>query len=182
MKTIEFLDAAKEKLGLRTDSELSEALGTSRARIGHYRTGIRKPDEYICFQIAEILNVEPQAVISAVRAEGEQDPDKRRFWEQYARRYGVALTVPFLLAGTISLTALATLPAPAAANPIGISMYYAKLQLLTITLFWLFTSVKRGIFPIDKHGIRTIPSLLNRGFHYGYTQACYALGWLGLVR
>lgn len=112
MKTIDFLDEAKKKLGIRTDTELSEILGTSRARIGHYRTGIRKPDEYTCFQIAEILNLEPSAVISAVRAEGEADPERKRFWAQYAKRYGVVVSVPFVVAGTITLTSLA-LPAPA---------------------------------------------------------------------
>lgn len=104
MKTIEFLDETKKKLGINTDTELSEALRTSRARIGHYRTGIRKPDEYICFRIAEILNMEPSAVISAIRAEGEQDPEKKRFWMDYAKKYGmVAVTIPFALAGITML-------------------------------------------------------------------------------
>lgn len=112
MKTIDFLDRCKEKLGVKLDSELAQAIGVKKSTLSLYKSNERRPDEYTCFQIAEILNLEPQAVISAVKAEGEQDPDKRRFWEQYARRYGVALTVPFLLAGTISLISLA-LPAPA---------------------------------------------------------------------
>lgn len=54
------------------------------------------------------------------------------------------------------------------------------MALVLLTLFW--QAVKGGNSHLDRYGIRTIPSLLDRGFYYGYTQACYALGWLGLVR
>ncbi|QQZ30784.1 helix-turn-helix domain-containing protein [Thiothrix subterranea] len=111
MKTIDFLDKAKEKLGISRDSDLAKAINCGTGKIANYRTGSRKPDVETCFRLAEILNVEPQAVISAVRAESEVDPEKQRFWMNYAKRYGVALS-PFILAGTITLE-IAGLSAPA---------------------------------------------------------------------
>lgn len=112
MKTIDLLDRCKEKLGIKQDSELTEVLGVKKAAISHYRNGIRKPDEFMCFKIADILGLEPSAVIAAVKADGEQDEERKRFWAQYAKRYGVVVSVPFVVAGTITLTSLA-LPAPA---------------------------------------------------------------------
>lgn len=111
MKTIELLDATKEKLGIKTDTELCHALETSRARIGNYRTGIRTPDVEVCFKIAEILNVEPSAVITAVRVEGSSTPKERTFWERHAKRYGMLkVTAPFFMAGTLASAALSFAP------------------------------------------------------------------------
>ncbi|MDD5392810.1 MAG: helix-turn-helix transcriptional regulator [Thiothrix sp.] len=100
MKTEQLLDAAREKLGLSSDYALAKAIGVGKGRIGHYRTGLRKPDEQACFQLAEILEIEPAAVIAAVRLEGEREPGKVEFWKRQAARYATSAgVVATLLAG-----------------------------------------------------------------------------------
>lgn len=109
MKTDELLNATKKALGIETDYALAKALGIrGTGKISHWRTGRNRPDVDVCFQIAEILNLEPQAVITAVRLEGSSTPEEKTFWARYAKKYGVAAAItPFMFASTIALTSLA---------------------------------------------------------------------------
>lgn len=102
MKTEQLLDAAREKLGLSSDYALAKAIGVGKGRIGHYRTGLRKPDEQACFQIAEILEEDPAAIIAAVRLDREKEPSKIEFWKRQAARYAVgAGVVAVLISGSV---------------------------------------------------------------------------------
>lgn len=97
MKTAEMLDAAQKKLGVNSDYALAKAMGITKGRIGHYRTGIRTPDEQACFQLADILGIDPAAVIAAVKAERETEPSKAAFWRMQAGKYAAALGVLTML-------------------------------------------------------------------------------------
>lgn len=97
MKTAEMLDAAQKKLGVNSDYALAKAMGITKGRIGHYRTGIRTPDEQACFQIADILGIDPAAVIATVKAERETEPSKAAFWRKQTARYAAALAVLAML-------------------------------------------------------------------------------------
>ncbi len=111
MKTIELLDAAKAKLQITKDSDLARALEAGSGKIANYRSGIRKPDVDVCFRLAEILNVEPSAIISAIRVEGSTTTEERTFWERHAKRYGMLkVAAPFFMAGTLASAALSFAP------------------------------------------------------------------------
>ncbi len=97
MKTSEMLDAVKIKLELKSDYALAKRLETSTSRIGHWRTGNRTPDEQACFQIADILGIDPAAVIALVKAERETEPSKAAFWRKQTARYAAALGVLTML-------------------------------------------------------------------------------------
>lgn len=102
MRIDELLNAAKKTLEINSDYALAKRLGTSTARIGQWRTGKRTPDEQACFQIAEILEVDPAAIIAVVRLEGEKEPTKREFWRRQSARYALgAGVVAALLAGSV---------------------------------------------------------------------------------
>ena len=128
MKTIELLDAAKEKLQITKDSDLARALEAGSGKIANYRSGIRKPDVDVCFRLAEILNVEPSAIISAIRVEGSTTSEERTFWERHAKRYGMLKAVtPFFIIGTLATATATFAPESSVSNGEGIntSMYYA---------------------------------------------------------
>lgn len=102
MKTNELLDAAKSKLKINSDYALAKALGVPKTRIGNYRTGIRTPDDETCFQLAEVLEADPSAIIAAVRLEGEKEPIKREFWRRQSARYALGSgVIAALLAGSV---------------------------------------------------------------------------------
>lgn len=97
----QILDKAKEKIGISTDYELSKYLKIkSRGKISNYRTGQCKPDEEMCFILAEILEEEPAAIIAAVRLDAEKEPSKIEFWKRQAKKY--ALTAGIVAALTSS--------------------------------------------------------------------------------
>lgn len=90
MYTNQILDKAKEKLGISSDYELSKLLEIkSKGKISNYRTGYSKPDDEMCFKLAEILEEEPQAIIAAVRLDAEKEPAKIEFWKRQAQKYAL---------------------------------------------------------------------------------------------
>lgn len=102
MTTNELLNAAKAKLEINSDYALAKVLGVGKGRIGNYRAGSCKPDEQACFKLAEILEVDPAAIIAAVRLEGEKEPTKREFWRRQSARYALgAGVIAALLAGSV---------------------------------------------------------------------------------
>lgn len=81
MEAKDYLDLAKEKLGFTSDYALSVEMGLTKTAISNYRSGNRKLDEYACFKLAEILNIEPAEIIVNVKAQSEKDEKKRDFWK-----------------------------------------------------------------------------------------------------
>lgn len=83
--TIDYLNEAKERLGIESDYKLAKWLELPRETVSGYRTGRRTIDDYAAVKIAEALNVPPIQIIAAANAEREKDDRKRSFWEQMAR-------------------------------------------------------------------------------------------------
>lgn len=103
MYTEQILDRAKEKLNFSSDYQLRIYLGiTSRSQMSNYRSGKNKPDEEICFKLAEILEVEPQAIIAAVRLDAEKEPSKIEFWKRQAQKYALGAGIVAALASPVS--------------------------------------------------------------------------------
>lgn len=98
----QILDKAKEKLNLSSDYALAKKLEIPKTRIGNYRTGYSKPDEEMCFILAEILEEEPQAIIAAVRLDAEKEPSKIEFWKRQAKKYALTAGVVAALASPVS--------------------------------------------------------------------------------
>ena len=65
MNSAEFLDAIKEKYGIKTDHRLSQILKISPFQISMYRTSKREFDEDTC----ELVAIEPDETIGLLLAE-----------------------------------------------------------------------------------------------------------------
>lgn len=102
MYTDEILNKTKEKLGISSDYALAKKLGIGKGRVGNYRTGHCKPDEEVCFMLAEILEEEPQAIIAAIRLDAEKEPAKIEFWKRQAQRYALTAGMVAVLASPAS--------------------------------------------------------------------------------
>ena len=96
MTTVELLDAAKTKLGAKSYYEFSKKTGIAENRISEYRKGTRKPDEYTCFKIAEILGRSPSSVIAEILAEKEKDEDKRLYFKRFFQIAALWITLGLL--------------------------------------------------------------------------------------
>ena len=83
MKTsIEYLDAAKARLGIESDYAMAKLLDITKQAMSNYRHGRNSMDVYAATRVAEILEIDPMEVIAAASAEGEKNPERRNFWQK----------------------------------------------------------------------------------------------------
>ncbi|MBL8508149.1 MAG: hypothetical protein JNM11_06755 [Chitinimonas sp.] len=80
MKSLQYLDLAKEVTGITSDYGMAKVLGINRATISQWRSGKMFMDDYTCLRLAQMLSRDPLEVIAAVNAEREKDGAKREVW------------------------------------------------------------------------------------------------------
>jgi transcriptional regulator with XRE-family HTH domain len=86
MKTIEYLDQAKIKLNITSDNAFALKIGVTRSAINGYRHKNNKMDDYVCFKIAEILEINAEEIIAAANIEREKNEKKKAFWINFYNR------------------------------------------------------------------------------------------------
>lgn len=119
MKTVDYLDAVKRRLGLPSDYALQKPLGVSKQAISSYRTGHSTFDHIVAGRIAELLDVDPIRVIADVEIERATKPEQRKLWERIAAKVAAGVLV--------AVGAQLAAPAPAQASPNGgAAVYYVK--------------------------------------------------------
>ena len=79
-KTIEFLDKCKEKLNISSTYALAKKTELSESLLSHYYSGRNMPDDFACFKIAEILELDPALIIASIKGESEKNEKKRVFF------------------------------------------------------------------------------------------------------
>lgn len=94
--TIEFLDAAKEKLGIESDYALAKRLGLQLSTVSGYRTGRRFFDDDAALIIATALDIHPFNVIAAVNAERAKTPEQRARWSGVMEKFAVSFNTLLL--------------------------------------------------------------------------------------
>jgi len=105
MNTINYIEAAKKKLGVTSNYALAKELGMSQAALSRYKSGDRVIDDYTAAKLAELLELEPIEVIAAANAEREKDSAKAAFWRKLAGgRQAAGLAGVLILAGFLSGT------------------------------------------------------------------------------
>jgi transcriptional regulator with XRE-family HTH domain len=115
-KSINYLDRAKEKLGIKADNEFAGLIGVTRAAISKWRNGKGVMDDYAAAKIAEILGIQEMEVIAAANVERDNDPNRQEFWEKHYKRLG-GYAAGFVLAFVTLIVTLGS-PSPAQAAPI----------------------------------------------------------------
>ena len=104
MKTNEYLDAAKEKLKIKSDNELSKRLGIIRSRVSAYRSGRENPDFYVTVRLAVILEQDPAVIFGDLQSQIEKNPAKAQFLRDFVLR---AATGAAKVARMVALIAIA---------------------------------------------------------------------------
>ena len=111
MKTHEYLDAAKEKLKITSDNELSKRLGIIRSRVSAYRSGRENPDFYVTVRLAVILEQDPAVIFGDLQSQIEKNPAKAQFLRDFVLRAAskaakaVRIMALILIAGTLGAAA-----------------------------------------------------------------------------
>lgn len=131
-KTVEFLDAIKEKYDLQSDYKLSKFTGLLKGTISNYRTGKSCLDAPVAMEIAYWLDLPEGYVLACVQAEREERAKRTEIaetWKRVAKSLRVAM-----LAGLLVFLGW-TAPQDAAAathkafNNVSENIYYTHVEL-----------------------------------------------------
>lgn len=121
--TIEFLDELKARNGGASDYAIAKVLGITHQCISRYRVGKDYFGDLTAIRVAELLEINPAIVVSAVHAERSKSEQEKAVWREiFEKLGGVAASVVIGIAA-------ATLPMQQAEasglNPVH-SVYYVK--------------------------------------------------------
>lgn len=86
---LDYVDEAREKLGLESDSALSKHLGgeKNRSLVSQWRNSGNAPEDYYCILIAEILEIDPLEVIASAQYSRAKDEDRKVWWENFSKQH-----------------------------------------------------------------------------------------------
>jgi len=84
MKIRIYLDECKKKLEISSTYALAKALEIDERRLHAFYKGIGSTNEYLCFKIAQILDLDPAFLIADIKSETEKDESKREFFKSIA--------------------------------------------------------------------------------------------------
>ncbi|EOA05789.1 phage protein [Herbaspirillum frisingense GSF30] len=81
MNTLEYLDEAKNRLGLPSDYALSKALGLTTSAISNYRAGRSRIDDDVALKLANLTGRNPFELIAAANIERAKTPEMKALWQ-----------------------------------------------------------------------------------------------------
>ena len=129
MKSVEYLEAVKNKFGLKSDRQLALHLKMAPNTISQYLLGKRVMDDEACLAVALQLEIDPMQVLGAAFLDRAEKTGQRSLWEVFMNR-AAATAGAVLVASSVNVF-LTPNPANAASMrvseaPISNSIDYAK--------------------------------------------------------
>lgn len=98
MTPSDYLDAAKQAMGIASDYELAKRLDVRRQRISAYRNGTDWPENYLVMKIAIALNLDPVGVLADLESQKEKRPERAAFWKSFLSRAALLAVLACTLA------------------------------------------------------------------------------------
>ena len=83
MNTIEYLDKCKEKLEISSTYALAKAMNIDERVLSNYKKERVLINEFVCFRIAQILDLDPAYVIADIKSGTEKDEVRREFFKSF---------------------------------------------------------------------------------------------------
>jgi len=102
MNAIEYLDAAKARLDIKSDYALAKALEITKQDVNQVRKGKKPLTPYLCTRIAITLCLDPASVIADVQSQTEKNVKRRAFWQSFLSRAVVLLVLVMCTLASIS--------------------------------------------------------------------------------
>ncbi|WP_228892532.1 DUF3693 domain-containing protein [Pseudoduganella aquatica] len=92
MKTPEYLDLVRERLQLPSDYALQKPLNVSKSQLSAYRTGKEPMSDAMALRVAEILGVNPGAILLDMHIERSKTPELRAVWSGLLDKLSASFT------------------------------------------------------------------------------------------
>lgn len=121
MKTNEYLDAAKVRLGIESDYALAKHLEIQRQSMTGLRDGSRHMPLDVAFRLAIILEIDPAHLLAEIEAEREKKPKKAAFWRSFLQRAAMLA----VLVCTLAASSIATSTSAQNGSAFRRRLYYA---------------------------------------------------------
>lgn len=86
--TIEFLDELKARKGGASDYAIAKILGVTQQTISRYRVGKDYLGDSTAIRVAELLEIRPAIIISAVHAERAKSDQEKAVWRDIFEKLG----------------------------------------------------------------------------------------------
>lgn len=141
MNQIEYLDAAKQAMGITSDNELAKRLEANRGTISAIREGKRGVPVEMAFRLAITLNQDPATVLADLEAQREKNPKRAAFWRSFLKRAALVVLIACTLASNFigtSATEAATLGGMLAGSA---AVFYA----VWVRIIWVYVSFRLSI-------------------------------------
>ncbi|MBR8137220.1 helix-turn-helix domain-containing protein [Burkholderia cenocepacia] len=78
--TCNYLDLAKQKLGVQSDYALAKALGLRTTAISNYRSGRNHFDDATAIKLAHAIGLQPAELLAAMQVERAKTEETRAAW------------------------------------------------------------------------------------------------------
>lgn len=91
MNTIEYLDAAKARLGIESDYALAKALGMRASTISNYRAGRGQMDDEIASKVAAAAGIHPGIVMLDMHRARAKTEKEASIWQEIFEGFHVLL-------------------------------------------------------------------------------------------
>lgn len=105
MKTIEYIEACKQKLGIESDYKLAQALEITRSAMSAYRNSGVTFSRHTAKKVAKILGIHPLRVVADMERQRAKTPEEQAMWRDFAGKLAA------IALGAVGLAAIATYPA-----------------------------------------------------------------------
>ncbi|WP_151446750.1 helix-turn-helix domain-containing protein [Lacisediminimonas profundi] len=89
MKSIEYLDQAKRRLGIESDYALAKALGITHSAMSNYRAGRSRIDDSVAVKVAQVLDINPMEIIAAANIERAKTDEMRVMWSGVMEKFSM---------------------------------------------------------------------------------------------
>lgn len=99
MKSAQYLDQVKAKLGLHADKELAEHFNVTKAAISQYKSGTRIMENEMCLAVALTLEIDPLKVIMAADIDRAERSGQRSLWAVFSQRMAATAASAIMAAG-----------------------------------------------------------------------------------
>lgn len=83
----QYLDAAKQALGVTSDYALGKALGLNHSAISNYRSGRSNFDDATAIKVARAAGIDPAEVFFAMQVERAKSDDARAVWSGLLEKF-----------------------------------------------------------------------------------------------
>lgn len=93
MKTQDFLDRTKQKLGIESDYALAKELGISREYLSQFRVGKRAISDEVALKVAKILGISPVQILAVAQAERAKNPEIQAAWNGLLEKISMGFNV-----------------------------------------------------------------------------------------